>query len=250
MMTWRLSASAALVIILGGCHLILPYAPAPRDSAASQETAGTDAGDGPWASDSTPDANPVDGAVDSVPDIHADDGTSDTSVDSSTPDSTAQDGSLTGVGCNAAFATPYQLYTPSMVLCGSATTKRNQCDAESSFCDTAAGWSMCTPAQYLARGGDTTPPTNTAWIKACIRNGADPIAPTAGLCSSCAPQTVGIMTIAWQCSSTGSTGGSSSHTGVAAYSVCHKIGANSPTNKGMWIGRSTSFEAYGAVCCK
>ena len=140
-------------------------------------------------------------------------------------------------------------YAPDMVICESSTRSADQCGAEAAFCNTAAGWTMCNATQFLARGGASLM-AGPAWLRSCVRDAADPFAPTDALCSSCAPGEINSTEVMWTCLSVTSLPTITwARVGVGAAELCLRVGDKDPGWVGNWSPYQTSVALPGAVCC-
>jgi pentapeptide MXKDX repeat protein len=136
-----------------------------------------------------------------------------------------------------------------MVMC-SAGKNITPCGAPA-ICNTAAGWSLCTASQYLARGGKTTAPPlqDNAWLSGCIRSGGAPYAPTDTLCpGNCKAGSAPAATVAWQCGP-GSFTRSDAYLAVLTRTACRRVGVNSAAYEGFWSFRATNQPRPNVVCC-
>jgi hypothetical protein len=234
--------AAALLLLAAGCVRTTPTA--TRDAGSTEAVAldqvTRDAPDGAppdhgpgvveqgLVHDATPEADGL------VPDVAA-------------TDATTADGP--GAPPCAAGMNTAQSYSPAMVTCADPKGAHNQC-ATAALCNAAAGWTLCTTSQFLARGGKTTPTTQQGWLASCVRDNGNPTAPSDGVCGGCTSSGGAPVDVGWRCTGSSSDKKNNLYVGVATFSECRRVGVNQATAEGMWHPLETPALVGAAICCQ
>ena len=223
-----------LFAALSGCHLIYPMEPAQERPPSQYVETKHDGG--------LPE-------TDSSPAEH--DGGVKPDSESASPVPTCQTLGLSQLACGGSSykKTPGQCYSADMVVCNERFAV-SQC-AAATLCP--VGWRLCTPEEFLARGGRKTPALTQAWIYGCVRRQGAPFAPEAGLCDSgCTSQKTGMSAVVqWACDASKITSSSGwSNLALHSSGLCSRQGVDDPANGAFWNRLSVNFGLGAAVCCK
>jgi len=136
-----------------------------------------------------------------------------------------------------------------MVICLNAGNAMDLCHI-GVVCNSAGGWQLCPPADYLANGGASTPQPLPATLGGCIRDNGTLTAPTPGICSSCGYGAAATAEIAWTCSSSAASSGNGAYVGLMTYATCNRVGVNTPSTAGYWAPLGPSATHTRVVCCR
>ncbi len=136
-------------------------------------------------------------------------------------------------------------YRADMVICG-VVPNVNQCEA-ATLCNSAAGWTLCTASQFLARGGKTSFLEPKAWIASCIRIAGVLQAPTQRVCS-CVNTPAKSVASSWPCGGGGGLTSVNSEVGVRTFNSCRKIGGIN-TAGAFWKNLAPEKPLSAALCC-
>ena len=254
---------AAALLVLAGCHWILPFPQAAGDSAGTTDLPGgldpgswspeTSVGDGPR------DGSPAEARLTDAP-VKREVKPGPPDIKPEPPDVKAATGDVlppTGPCAAAAYPMTSPWPATTMRLCGTATTV-TQCTAET-LCNTAEGWHLCSPLEYQARGGGNKGPGasyHVAWLKGCVRDsstGPTPYAPINKVCSTACPIGVTSANLAtsWPCSGGGSGNLTiAQNLGLLTSGLCKRAGVDTAAAEGYWAPVSDSYKAHEAVCCQ
>lgn len=157
--------------------------------------------------------------------------------------------------CAANFSAAF-VYNSNMVICKSSSSQTyNQCNAQSA-CNTAAGWQFCVASKFLANGGSSTAPDNSApvaWIKGCnrVNDLTNAAGPNDSACS-CLSGTTKNYNQAYYCSNKSLYVQSSLvNLGAVTSTSCFSLGYDSAKSKdGYWNFRQATELLSATVCCK
>jgi hypothetical protein len=241
----KVFALLAAACWLGGCHLIFPF-----------DLSGAD--DGPltsWTEASARDGGIASEQATSPPDLSTPDAAT---TDARGHDQAGQD--LLQKPADTGLQIPCvgggqvkKIYASNMIQCSYPGKILSQCDAVK-HCNQASSWSLCTAAQYLDRGGkDQIPPSEAAWIAACVRHGGPPVSPTKipGICTKCDTSKLSSETITWTCTSgTQFLPSDYAYVGVHTFGQCLRVGENDSSTEANWRANSTIYSLTSALCCR
>lgn len=175
-------------------------------------------------------------------DLGADAATEDMSVDMEVSDA--------AMGACAAGYTAHEEVAGAVVACEGAADSLNQCDAAAAC---GAGWHMCTAAEYRAHFEAVEPAAvadATYWLSSCVRDGADPTAPSDVPCVDCTgTQTGGDADVSFSCINSISIETDELYVGVRAGSACTFVGIDAAGNDAFWNAQPSSTLQAGAFCC-
>jgi hypothetical protein len=144
---------------------------------------------------------------------------------------------------------PTFVYAPNMVICSLTSSGFSQCGVPL-FCNVAGGWSSCTASQFRARGGKTKGTPIKAWLRSCVRDGANATTPTDSNCT-CGKIIVGpAIPLAWICSGASSISSIQQYMGVATYVSCQRVGVNQSSTEAFWRPTAATTALSAMVCCR
>lgn len=155
----------------------------------------------------------------------------------------------TSEGCASGFTRTVGV-DGAIVACTGPADAVNQCDAQA-LC--GAGWHMCTATEYRAQYAAMEPPAvdmSNLWLASCVRDGADPQAPSDGVCSECtSTATGGDVNLAFSCVNAVRISSESLYVGVRAGAACTFVGTEEAGNDAYWSVELASTQLGGAFCC-
>lgn len=177
-------------------------------------------------------------------------------ADTGAADSGADDMSVADAGvdmaagpCAVGYAA-HEEVAGAVVACEGATDALNQCDAADAC---GNGWHLCTAAEYRTHFEASEPSAvadATYWLASCVRDGADPTAPSDTVCSDCTgTQTGGDADVSFSCVNALTIETDQLHVGVRAGSACTFAGLDEAGNDAFWNAQPSSVLQAGAFCC-
>jgi hypothetical protein len=143
------------------------------------------------------------------------------------------------------------IYTGTMASCDYVDSGIviDQCGA-GDWCNVNFGWHLCSPSEFLDRGGRTIATSKDAWLAGCIRDGSVVTKPEDRICSKCSSSEGAALTYSWACDDSMSYSTVRRYVGVIAADTCRRIGANEAAYGAYWSGVTTSQLLRRVLCCR
>jgi hypothetical protein len=150
----------------------------------------------------------------------------------------------------AAGYTAHEEVEGAVVACEGEADALNQCDAEDACGD---GWHLCTATEYRTHF-QASEPTSVAdatyWLASCVRDGADPTAPSDMVCSDCTgTQTGADAEVSFSCVNALTIETDQLYVGLRAGSACTFAGVDEAGNDAFWNAQPSNALQAGAFCC-